>query len=312
MKVASVVGGSGSGKTTVVAALAGRLADRGSVGTVKHLTHPPDVDTEGKDTARHRAGGASETYGIVDDASHWRATDADDGEHATEGERATSEAGRLGGGYGAGEWFATGESLSLDGALDRLAPEHDYVLVEGYSESRLPKVVVGDRDVAGPVLERAADPTSMDFDAVADAIDDLEPFHTLESLVTDVKRHAEADRAGAIATFTGRVRARDDPGDVETTHLEFEKYDGVADERMAALREDLEARDGVLAVRLHHRTGVVEAGDDIVFVVVLAGHRREAFRTVEDGIDRLKEEVPLFKKEVTVEDEFWRHDRSEE
>jgi len=152
----------------------------------------------------------------------------------------------------------------------------------------------------------------MDFDAVADAIDDLEPFHTLESLVTDVKRHAEADRAGAIATFTGRVRARDDPGDVETTHLEFEKYDGVADERMAALREDLEARDGVLAVRLHHRTGVVEAGDDIVFVVVLAGHRREAFRTVEDGIDRLKEEVPLFKKEVTVEDEFWRHDRSEE
>jgi molybdopterin synthase catalytic subunit len=62
-------------------------------------------------------------------------------------------------------------------------------------------------------------------------------------------------------------------------------------------------------VLLHHRTGVVEAGEDIVFVVVLAGHRREAFRTVEDGIDRLKDEVPLFKKEVTVEETFWRHDR---
>jgi len=42
-------------------------------------------------------------------------------------------------------------------------------------------------------------------------------------------------------------------------------------------------------------------------VVVLAGHRREAFETVEDGIDRLKAEVPLFKKEVTVSGEFWAH-----
>jgi molybdopterin synthase catalytic subunit len=78
---------------------------------------------------------------------------------------------------------------------------------------------------------------------------------------------------------------------------------------MARIREELESRDGVFEVVLHHRTGVVEAGEDIVFVVVLAGHRREAFRTVEDGIDRLKDEVPLFKREVTVEEEFWVHDR---
>jgi molybdopterin synthase catalytic subunit len=68
---------------------------------------------------------------------------------------------------------------------------------------------------------------------------------------------------------------------------------------------------GVHAVRLHHRTGVVEAGEDIVFVVVLAGHRAEAFRAVEDGIDRLKDEVPLFKKEVTVEDTYWAHEQDE-
>ena len=55
---------------------------------------------------------------------------------------------------------------------------------------------------------------------------------------------------------------------------------------------------------------MIEDGEDIVFVVVLAGHREEAFRTVEDGINRLKDEVPIFKKETTVEDEFWVHDRS--
>jgi molybdopterin synthase catalytic subunit len=62
-------------------------------------------------------------------------------------------------------------------------------------------------------------------------------------------------------------------------------------------------------VLLHHRTGVIEYGEDIVFVVVLAGHRGEAFETVADGIDRLKAEVPIFKREVTVDEEFWVHDR---
>jgi len=81
---------------------------------------------------------------------------------------------------------------------------------------------------------------------------------------------------------------------------------------MANIRDELEARGGVHEVRMHHRTGLVEDGEDIVFVVVLAGHRREAFETVEDGIDRLKDEVPLFKKEVTVESEFWRHERPPE
>ena len=65
-------------------------------------------------------------------------------------------------------------------------------------------------------------------------------------------------------------------------------------------------------VILHHRTGIVEAEEDIVFVVVLAGHRPEAFATVEDGINRLKAEVPLFKKEVTVEGTFWAHQHDHE
>jgi molybdopterin synthase catalytic subunit len=127
--------------------------------------------------------------------------------------------------------------------------------------------------------------------------------------VAAVKRSASADRAGAIATFTGRVRERDGPDDDRTRYLEFEKFDDVADRTMRTIETDLEAREGVIDVRLHHRTGRVDAGEDIVFVVVLAGHRREAFRTVEDGIDRLKDEVPLFKKEVTAAETYWVHER---
>lgn len=274
MKVISVVGHSDSGKTTLVARLAETLASRGTVGTIKHVACEPDIDTEGKDTARHRNAGATRTYGIADDG-----------------------------------WFATGDTLTLDDALGRLAETYDYAIVEGYTDVALPTVALGDRTVEnGAILAQAETGDQVDVDAVLDALADVEPYETLSSLVARVKRSPDSDKAGAIATFTGRVRTREDEDDDPTEYLEFEKYDGIADEKMARIREELEARDGVYEVRLHHRTGVVESGEDIVFVVVLAGHRTEAFETVEDGINRLKDEVPLFKKEVTVDEEFWAHE----
>ncbi|SFS40674.1 molybdopterin synthase [Halostagnicola kamekurae] len=212
-----------------------------------------------------------------------------------------------------GDWAAAGTGLSIGDALDTLARDCAYAVVVGVSMPRYPSIVVGESDSneeSGPVLASIASPADLESVPLREELEGYEPHETLDSLVSELKRSPKADRAGAIATFTGRVRARDDPEDDRTEYLEFEKYEGVAAQRMAAIREELEARDGVYEVRMYHRTGIVEDGEDIVFVVVLAGHRAEAFRTVEDGIDRLKDEVPLFKKEVTVEDEFWVHDRT--
>lgn len=207
-------------------------------------------------------------------------------------------------------WAATGEGLTLEEALDRVAPEHACAVVVGFPEAAVPDVVLGaGTEYEGEELYGAPDPDAVDMDELFDRVGDLEPHETLESLVSEVKRSPSADRAGAIATFTGRVRAKDAPSDPPTEYLEFEKHEGVADRRMRAIEDELEEREGVYEVTIHHRTGIVPAGDDIVFVVVLAGHRREAFDTVEDGIDRLKEEVPLFKKEVTSEEVFWVHQR---
>jgi len=208
-----------------------------------------------------------------------------------------------------GAWVGAGDGTSLPDLLDGLAPEFDYALLAGFPEARVPTVTLGGSEARGELLA-APDAASVDVDDVADALAATEPWITLESLVEGIKEVPEADRAGAIATFTGRVRARDGPEDARTTHLEFEMYEGVAQERMDAIERELAERDGVLAVRSHHRTGVIEDGEDIVFVVVLAGHREEAFRTVEDGINRLKDEVPIFKKETTVEDKFWVHERT--
>ena len=275
MQVLGIVGESDSGKTTLVERLVERCEPDGRVATVKHCTHTPDIDTEGKDTARHRAAGAAETVALTDD----------------------------------GGWFATGEARTLTDTLDALAPEYDYAFVEGYSDAAIPKVALGDREAADPVLARFDSGDEADLDGILAALGERDPYVTLETLVESVTRSPEADRAGAIATFTGRVRTKDSPEDPPTEFLEFERYDGVAKERMATLRRELQTRDGVHAVRLHHKTGVVEAGEDIVFVVVLAGHRGEGLAAVQDGINRLKAEVPLFKKEVTVDEEFWAHER---
>ncbi|WP_418285763.1 molybdopterin synthase [Halorubrum sp. DTA46] len=211
-----------------------------------------------------------------------------------------------------GEWTGRGTVGGLDDLLDGLAPDHDYLVAVGRSRLRVPTVVLGGDDpdaVPGSPLVSAASASEVDLDTLVSALDDAEPWITRETLVRRVEASADADRSGAIATFTGRVRARDASDDDRTTHLAFETYEGVAAERMEAISDELAARDGVFDVRMHHRTGVIEAGEDIVFVVVLAGHRREAFRTVEDGIDRLKDEVPIFKKEATEAEEFWVHRR---
>ncbi|EMA66612.1 bifunctional molybdopterin-guanine dinucleotide biosynthesis protein MobB/MoaE [Halorubrum aidingense JCM 13560] len=212
-----------------------------------------------------------------------------------------------------GDWTGAGRVEGLDDLLDGLAPDHEYLVAVGESRLRVPTVLLGaDADpatVPGTVIATADSADGVDVDDLVVELDGAEPWITRETLVRRVETSADADRSGAIATFTGRVRARDAPDDDRTTHLAFEKYEGVAAERMEAISAELAERDGVFDVRMHHRTGVIEAGEDIVFVVVLAGHRREAFRAVEDGIDRLKDEVPIFKKETTEAEEFWVHRR---
>ncbi len=204
-------------------------------------------------------------------------------------------------------WRGHGTGLSLRDVLDRLAPDHEYAVMLGASDTFLPVVGVGAEPENVIFTVNAVD--AFDVPEVIEVVESTEPYVTLESLITDVKESASAEYAGAIATFTGRVRAKEGDGDDRTEYLEFEKYEGIADGRMRTIRRELEDRDGVLEVRLHHRTGVLSAGEDIVFVVVLAGHRAEAFQAVEDGISRLKAEVPLFKKEVTEEETFWVHER---
>ena len=208
------------------------------------------------------------------------------------------------------EWSASGDGRTLASVLEDLAPDHDYALLVGFPDADVPTVALDGAECRGETLVEAAEAGDVDPEEILGKLEATEPYETLESLVARAKDSDDAPYSGAVATFTGRVRAKEDREDEPTEFLEFEKYEGIAEERMTAIAAELEEREGVFEVVMHHRTGVIEYGEDIVFVVVLAGHREEAFRTVEDGIDRLKDEVPIFKKEVTTDEQFWVHERS--
>ena len=111
------------------------------------------------------------------------------------------------------------------------------------------------------------------------------------------------ERAGAVATFTGTVR-RQSRGR-EVTHLEYEAYAEMAEDLMARLAGDLEARYDLCSIAIHHRVGRLEVGEASVVIAVSAPHRQDALAACKDAIDRLKETVPLWKKEVYEGGEEW-------
>jgi molybdopterin synthase catalytic subunit len=122
---------------------------------------------------------------------------------------------------------------------------------------------------------------------------------SLEAAVAEVAD----ERAGGIATFTGTVR-RQSRGR-EVTRLEYEAYAEMAEDVMAQLAADLEQRYELCRLSIHHRVGALGIGEASVVIAVSAPHRQDALAACKDAIDRLKETVPLWKKEIYEGGEEW-------
>jgi molybdopterin synthase catalytic subunit len=114
---------------------------------------------------------------------------------------------------------------------------------------------------------------------------------------------AQSDEAGAVASFIGTTRVHSRGRTVH--YLEYEAYGGMAEKVMADLADELKERYELCEVAIHHRTGRVDIGGLSVVIAVSAPHRQGALAACKDAIDRLKEIVPLWKKEVYEGGEEW-------
>ena len=111
------------------------------------------------------------------------------------------------------------------------------------------------------------------------------------ALTQEVRRHD----CGAVVTFLGTVRDLTDGR--ETVALDYEAYPGMAEKKLAEIEAETRTRWPVGEIALVHRLGHLEVGAVSVAVGVSCPHRAEAFAACRHAIDRLKELVPIWKKE---------------
>jgi molybdopterin synthase catalytic subunit len=112
------------------------------------------------------------------------------------------------------------------------------------------------------------------------------------------------DAAGGTCVFVGTVRDHSDAGNV--TGLDYEAWDELAERRLGEIAEEMRERWPVRRVALLHRTGALGVGDVSVVVACSAPHRSDAFEACRHGIERIKEDVPIWKKEsLTTGESEW-------
>lgn len=120
---------------------------------------------------------------------------------------------------------------------------------------------------------------------------------------TVLERAVADPRAGAIVTFAGTTRA--DNAGRRVIRLKYEAYEPMALSEMRRLARQAGERWRIVRIAIAHRIGLVNIGETSVAIAVSSAHRAEAFEACRFAIDRLKEIVPIWKKEYFEGGEVW-------
>jgi molybdopterin synthase catalytic subunit len=124
------------------------------------------------------------------------------------------------------------------------------------------------------------------------------------NLAVEVQRLRKDDkRVGAVCTFTGTVRDRNDGLNVSS--MELEHYPGMTEKAIEAMIDEALNRFDIFGVRVVHRVGLLQPLDQVVMVAVTSAHRGESFSACEFLMDYLKTQAPFWKKEQTPEGARW-------
>ncbi|MEL4304707.1 molybdopterin synthase [Methanococcoides sp. LMO-2] len=274
MKVISVIGYKNTGKTTLVTKLVQELSKHGRVGTAKMMTDHR-LDNPNADTGKHFDAGADMVTAVTNS-----------------------------------ELVTIQRDPSVEKAIDALADAGmDFAVIEGAKDKPIAKIVLGDME-EGVLNVVAKLPARSDWDLgeLVDIIKEQPDHVTLDLLLKQIKETPGIEKVGGIGSFTGIVRV--DNEEFRTSQLEFESYKTAADASIQKIREEIMQQEGIIDVLIHHKVGTIKPLEDIVYIVVAAGHRQQLFPALAETLERVKSEVPIWKKEITVDGNFWVHDHA--
>ncbi len=119
----------------------------------------------------------------------------------------------------------------------------------------------------------------------------------------DLAGQLRAPRDGAVLVFEGIVRNHSRGR--ATLYLEYEAYEPMAVRKMEELGQEARQKFAIDSIAIIHRLGRLEIGETSVAIAVAAEHRRAAFEACQFAIDRLKQIVPIWKKEFFADGAVW-------
>jgi molybdopterin synthase catalytic subunit len=125
--------------------------------------------------------------------------------------------------------------------------------------------------------------------------DPLDPAKLVEA----VRR----DESGAVVLFYGVVRNHHDGRGVR--YLEYDAYESMAEKKLREVGEEVVRRFPIDAIAIAHRFGRLDVGETSLLVAVSSAHRADAFEAAHYCVDRIKQVVPIWKKEVWEDGSAW-------
>jgi molybdopterin synthase catalytic subunit len=121
----------------------------------------------------------------------------------------------------------------------------------------------------------------------------------LRDLLDGIKKNSDYDKTGAIGLFIGVVRGENNAKQ-KVQKITLEAYEEKANETLENICNELQKRQGIVDVQIHHLLGEFEVGEELVYVSVAGSHRPEVFAVLREAVERYKHDAPVFKKEQVV------------
>jgi molybdopterin synthase catalytic subunit len=133
---------------------------------------------------------------------------------------------------------------------------------------------------------------------------------SLSDLMEKVKNNEKAAKAGAVTLFIGIVRGETLEERNTVQKIIIDAYEEKANEILEGICEELLKKPGITDVQIHHMIGEFDVGEELVYVSVSGGHRKDVFPVLEEAVERYKAETPIFKKERITDSkgritEYW-------
>lgn len=218
----------------------------------------------------------------------------------------------------------------MEVSLRLFASLHDLVgartlrleLADGATVNDLKTRLTADYPAVGPMIDRVVFAVDDEYVAFNERLrdgaevaaippvsggSDTAPLFLVTHEVMDPQALANAVQraeAGAIDLFYGVVRNHNDGKQV--SHLEYEAHESMALKKLEEVARETKARfPEISEVGAWHRIGHLEIGETSLLVAVSAAHRKECFDACHWVVDRIKEVVPVWKKEYGPDGSFW-------